>query len=119
MGSHSGFTSQLFNQSQHTPNPPLDKEDSSLDKILDDLFTIGAENIKKIEHKVPNRCDDITDYEDSDHEDGELPDLPTFSATNEFASICEQVLTSRGCNSRSPRLVLCGKVVAEIQQVAA
>ncbi|GKE89698.1 hypothetical protein Tco_1567173, partial [Tanacetum coccineum] len=38
-------------------------------------------------------CDDetvgITDYEDIDQEDGELPDLSTFSATNVFASICE------------------------------
>ncbi|GKC03582.1 hypothetical protein Tco_0995192, partial [Tanacetum coccineum] len=33
---------------------------------------------------------DITDYEDSDHKDGELSDLPIFSATNEFASVCEQ-----------------------------
>ncbi|GKA11761.1 hypothetical protein Tco_0691307 [Tanacetum coccineum] len=38
-----GFTSQFFNQSQHTPNPPSDKEDSSLDEILDDLFKIGGE----------------------------------------------------------------------------
>ncbi|GKG27873.1 hypothetical protein Tco_0406200 [Tanacetum coccineum] len=85
------FTSQFFNQSQDTPNPPLDKEDSTLDEILDDLFRIGAENIRKMEHEVLNRCDDITDYEDSDQEDGELPDLPIFSATNEFASVCEQV----------------------------
>nr|GEW89438.1 hypothetical protein [Tanacetum cinerariifolium] len=69
----------------------MDKEDSSLDKILDDLFRIGAENIRKIKHEVPNRCDDITDYEDSDQEDGELSDLSTFSTTNEFASACEQV----------------------------
>ncbi|GKA64645.1 hypothetical protein Tco_0764352 [Tanacetum coccineum] len=86
-----GFTSQFFNQSQHTPKPHLDKEDSSLDEILDDLFRIGAENIRNMEHKVPNRCVDITDYEDSDQEDGELPDLPTFSAINEFANVCEQV----------------------------
>ncbi|GJR26526.1 hypothetical protein Tco_1102758 [Tanacetum coccineum] len=66
-----GFTSQFFNQSQHTPKPPLDKEDSSLDEILDDLFKIGAENISKMEHEVPNRCDDITDYEDSEQEDVE------------------------------------------------
>nr|GEW89878.1 hypothetical protein [Tanacetum cinerariifolium] len=57
------FTSNFFNQSQHTPNPPLDKEDS-LDEILDDLFKIGAKNIRKMEHELPNRCDDITDYED-------------------------------------------------------
>ncbi|GJY61883.1 hypothetical protein Tco_0462540 [Tanacetum coccineum] len=65
-----GPTSQFFNQSQHIPNPPLDNEDSSLNEILDDLFRIGVDNIRSIEHEVPNRCDDetvdITDYEDSD-----------------------------------------------------
>nr|GFB00183.1 hypothetical protein [Tanacetum cinerariifolium] len=80
-----GFTSQFFNQS---PNPPLDKKDS-LDEILDDLFKIGAENIRKMEHEVPNRCNDINNYEDCDQEDGKLPDLPTFSATDEFASVCK------------------------------
>ncbi|GJR98282.1 retrovirus-related pol polyprotein from transposon TNT 1-94 [Tanacetum coccineum] len=49
-----GFTSQFFNQSQHTPNRPLDKEDSNLDEILDDLFKIGAENLRKMEHEIPN-----------------------------------------------------------------
>ncbi|GKA93377.1 hypothetical protein Tco_0815363 [Tanacetum coccineum] len=44
-----------------------------------------------MEHEIPNKCDDITDYVDSDQEDGELPDLPTFPATNEFASDSEQV----------------------------
>ncbi|GJW88419.1 hypothetical protein Tco_0163759 [Tanacetum coccineum] len=67
----------------------------NLDEILDGLFGIGAENLKKTEHEVPHRCDDktvdITNYKDSDHEDGELPDLFIFSATNEFASVCEQV----------------------------
>ncbi|GJV89951.1 hypothetical protein Tco_1533889, partial [Tanacetum coccineum] len=53
--------------------------------------TQGAENIRKMEHEVPNRCDDITDHVDSDQEDGELPDLPTFPATNEFANDSEQV----------------------------
>ncbi|GJT68834.1 hypothetical protein Tco_1020314 [Tanacetum coccineum] len=53
--------------------------------------TQGAENIGKMEHKILNRCNDITDYEDCDQEDGELPDLPTFFATNEFTSIYEQV----------------------------
>ncbi|GKC63677.1 hypothetical protein Tco_1096275 [Tanacetum coccineum] len=36
-------------------------------------------------------CDDITDYVDSDQEDGELHDLPIFPASNEFASDSEQV----------------------------
>ncbi|GKD32051.1 hypothetical protein Tco_1242829, partial [Tanacetum coccineum] len=67
------------------------KEDSSFDEILDDLFKIRVKYLRKIEHEIPNRCDDITDYVDSDQEDGELPDLPTFPATNEFASDSEQV----------------------------
>nr|GEU66358.1 retrotransposon protein, putative, Ty3-gypsy subclass [Tanacetum cinerariifolium] len=72
-----GFTSWFFNQSQHTPNLPLDKEDSSLDEILDDLFKIGAENLRKMEHEIPNMCDDNTDYMDSDQEDGKLLGLLT------------------------------------------
>nr|GEW59423.1 hypothetical protein [Tanacetum cinerariifolium] len=71
-----------------------DENDSSLEEILDDLFSVGAENLKKTEHEVQHRCDDkldINDYDDSDHEDGELHDLSVFSATNEFASACEQV----------------------------
>ncbi|GKA08457.1 hypothetical protein Tco_0687788 [Tanacetum coccineum] len=61
------------------------------DEILDDLFRIGAENIRKMEYEVPNRCDDINDYEDCDQEIGELLDLPNFYATNEIASDSEQV----------------------------
>ncbi|GJY44636.1 hypothetical protein Tco_0432849 [Tanacetum coccineum] len=41
-----------------------------------------------MEHEVPNRYDDITDYEESDQEDGELLNLPNFS-TNEFASLVQ------------------------------
>nr|GEV97794.1 hypothetical protein [Tanacetum cinerariifolium] len=71
------------------------QEDFIFDEILDALFIIGADNITNMEHKVPNRCDDetmdIIDYEDSNQVDGELPDPPTFSTTNVFASICEQV----------------------------
>nr|GEU29349.1 hypothetical protein [Tanacetum cinerariifolium] len=73
------------------PNPLLEKEDSSLDEILDDLFKIGAENLRKMEHKVANRRDDVNDFEDYDQEDGKLPDLPTFSVTDEFASNSEHV----------------------------
>ncbi|GJU53460.1 hypothetical protein Tco_1227174 [Tanacetum coccineum] len=69
----------------------LDKEDSSLDEILDDLLNIGAENLRKMKHEVPNRRDDVNDLEDYDQEDGELLDLPTFSATDEFTSNSEQV----------------------------
>nr|GEY56153.1 hypothetical protein [Tanacetum cinerariifolium] len=85
----------IFNQSQHTRNPPLDENDSSLYEILNDLFRLRAKNVRKTEHEVPHRCDDkildITNYEDSDHEDGELPDLPIFSDTNDFTSVCKQV----------------------------
>ncbi|GJS28133.1 hypothetical protein Tco_0488753 [Tanacetum coccineum] len=97
-----GFTSYFFNQPQHIPNPPLDKEDSSFDKILDDLFRIGPDNIRKYGNRISpsqnqhgQRCDDemvdIIDYEDSDHKDSELPDLPTFFATDKFASVYKQV----------------------------
>ncbi|GJW95691.1 hypothetical protein Tco_0175363 [Tanacetum coccineum] len=85
------FTSEFFNQLQYTPKLPLDDEESSFDKILDDLLRIGAENIRKMEHEVPNRCDDINDYKDCDQENGELLDLSTFSAANEIASDSEQV----------------------------
>ncbi|GJZ75131.1 hypothetical protein Tco_0639596 [Tanacetum coccineum] len=44
-----------------------------------------------MEHEIPNRYDDITNYVDSNKEDGELRDLPTFPATNEFASDSEKV----------------------------
>ncbi|GJR90358.1 hypothetical protein Tco_0214369 [Tanacetum coccineum] len=63
-------------------------QDSSLDEILDDLIRIGAENIRRTKHEVPNRCDDKT-VGNTDYEDGELPDFPTFSVTNIFASVCE------------------------------
>ncbi|GKC31440.1 hypothetical protein Tco_1038734 [Tanacetum coccineum] len=66
-------------------------QESSFDEILDDLFRIGAKNIRKMELEVLNRCDDINDYEDCDQENGELLNLPTFSATNEIASDSEQV----------------------------
>nr|GEX03185.1 hypothetical protein [Tanacetum cinerariifolium] len=72
------------------------ENDSSLDVIMEDLFRIGVENLKKTKHEVPHRCDDktvdVTDYEVSDHDDGEFPDLPIFFATNEFATVCEKVV---------------------------
>ncbi|GKB27638.1 ribonuclease H-like domain-containing protein [Tanacetum coccineum] len=73
-----------------------------------------------MEYEVPNRWDDeivdITDYKDSDQEDGELLDLLTFSATNEFSNVYEHVLAAWEWISRSIRPVLCCKVVADIQQ---
>ncbi|GJZ89164.1 hypothetical protein Tco_0660946 [Tanacetum coccineum] len=89
--SHSRFYILMFQLITTPPNPLLDKEDSSLDEILDDLFKIGAKNLRKMEHEVPNRRDDVNNFKDYYQEDGELPDLPTFSATDEFASNSEQV----------------------------
>ncbi|GJV15646.1 hypothetical protein Tco_1360969 [Tanacetum coccineum] len=85
----------IINSMHHNNTVDIDNmtieeyEDSSLDEILDELFKIGAETLKKTEHEIPNWCDDLTDHVDSDQEDGELPDLPTFPATNEFASDSE------------------------------
>ncbi|GJY65233.1 zf-CCHC domain-containing protein [Tanacetum coccineum] len=58
-----GFISQFFNQSSQTPNLPLDKNGSSFEEILDDLFRIGAEKLRRMEHEVLNRCDDETDVD--------------------------------------------------------
>ncbi|GJU74430.1 hypothetical protein Tco_1265835 [Tanacetum coccineum] len=54
-----GFTPQFFAQPPHIPNTPVDKKDSSFDDILDDLFRIEAENLKRMgQEKVQNGCDD-------------------------------------------------------------
>ncbi|GJS33058.1 hypothetical protein Tco_0531440 [Tanacetum coccineum] len=89
------INSMTFSINHHTPDPRLDKKDSSFDEILDDLFRIGAENMRRTEHEFRNRCDykivENTDHEDGGQEDGELSDLPSFFVTNVFASVCEQV----------------------------
>ncbi|GKC04488.1 hypothetical protein Tco_0996098 [Tanacetum coccineum] len=62
------------------------KKDSDFDEILDDLFRIGAKNIKRMGHdKVHNRCDDDTsrdrnikadvDLEEDQEEDGDGGDV--------------------------------------------
>ncbi|GJS85121.1 hypothetical protein Tco_0751662 [Tanacetum coccineum] len=87
-----GFTSQF--QSPQKPNPPLDKKDSNFEKILNDLLRIRAENLRRMEHEVLNRCDDKTvgniDHEDGDQENEDILNFPIFLVTNEFASVCEQ-----------------------------
>ncbi|GKD90412.1 hypothetical protein Tco_1365919, partial [Tanacetum coccineum] len=62
-----GFTPQFVAQTPHTPNTPVDKKGSCFDEILDDLFKIGAENLKRMgqENFQNNICeqdvdDDIT-----------------------------------------------------------
>ncbi|GJT01979.1 hypothetical protein Tco_0823148 [Tanacetum coccineum] len=39
------------------------KKDSSFGEILYDLFRMGAENLRRMEHEVPNRCNEETDEE--------------------------------------------------------
>ncbi|GJY33965.1 hypothetical protein Tco_0418434 [Tanacetum coccineum] len=79
----------FFAQPQHTPNTHVDKKDSVFDEILDDLFRIGAENLKRMGHeKVQSGCDDNTSR-DTNHESGNLFNFPTFPTTNEFAYIWE------------------------------
>ncbi|GKD07226.1 hypothetical protein Tco_1186911 [Tanacetum coccineum] len=74
----------------HTTSTPLDKKDSGLDEILDDLFRIRAENLKRIEQeKVQNGCDDDISR-DTNHESGNHLNFPISPVTNEFASVCEQ-----------------------------
>ncbi|GJY29000.1 hypothetical protein Tco_0404767, partial [Tanacetum coccineum] len=86
-----GFTTQFFDQSPYTPNPPLDKKDSSFKEILDDVFRIGAENLRSMEQdECPNGCDDEK-VRDNHQEKGDLLNFPTFSVTNVFASVCEHV----------------------------
>ncbi|GKA19647.1 hypothetical protein Tco_0699562 [Tanacetum coccineum] len=67
----------------------MDKKDYGFYEILDDLFRIGAENLKRIgQEKVENRCDDDTSM-DTNHESGNLLNFPIFPATNEFSCISE------------------------------
>ncbi|GKD37662.1 hypothetical protein Tco_1257869 [Tanacetum coccineum] len=84
-----GFTSQFFVQSPQTPNLPLDTKDSNIEEILDELFRVGAECLRRIEHEVLNMCDEET-FGDTNHESGNLLNFPTFPVTNEFASVCIQ-----------------------------
>ncbi|GJV59420.1 hypothetical protein Tco_1465520, partial [Tanacetum coccineum] len=68
----------------------LRRNDSDFDEIMDDLFRIGAENLKRIrQDKFQNRCDDETSR-DMNHESDNHLNFPIFSASNEFSSKCEQ-----------------------------
>ncbi|GKB45701.1 hypothetical protein Tco_0896454 [Tanacetum coccineum] len=47
-----------FSLDHQTPNTPVDKKDSDFDEILDDLFILGAENLRRMgQEKVQNGCD--------------------------------------------------------------
>ncbi|GJV54957.1 hypothetical protein Tco_1455962 [Tanacetum coccineum] len=51
LSNHSyGLTAYFFALPPHTPN--TSKKDSDFDKILDDLFRTGTENMKRIRHDI-------------------------------------------------------------------
>ncbi|GJV59636.1 hypothetical protein Tco_1465736 [Tanacetum coccineum] len=84
------FTPQFFAQPPNTPNTHVDKKDSDFDEILDDLFSVGAKNLRRMgQEKVQHGCNFDTSR-DTNHESGNLLNFPIFPATNEFSSIYEQ-----------------------------
>ncbi|GJR90152.1 hypothetical protein Tco_0214163 [Tanacetum coccineum] len=49
LNNHSySFSPQFFAQPPNTPNTPEDKKDSDFDEILDDLFSVGAKNLRRM-----------------------------------------------------------------------
>ncbi|GKE91441.1 hypothetical protein Tco_1572536 [Tanacetum coccineum] len=63
LSNHSyGFTLQFLAQP-----PPSIKKDSDFDKILDDLFRTGAENMKRMGHDIVQ--DSIWEQDDDSEED--------------------------------------------------
>ncbi|GJY21399.1 hypothetical protein Tco_0393965 [Tanacetum coccineum] len=75
LSNHSyGFTPQFFAQPPHIPN--TSKKDSDFDKILDDLFRTGAENIKRIGHDIVQDSiwEQDDDSEENQEEDGDDED---------------------------------------------
>ncbi|GJR67222.1 hypothetical protein Tco_0013287 [Tanacetum coccineum] len=84
------FTPHFFAQPLNTPNTPVDKKDSDFNEILDDLFILGAKNLRRMgQEKVQNGCD-IDTSRDRNHESGNHLNFPILFATNEFSSICVQ-----------------------------
>ncbi|GJV51957.1 hypothetical protein Tco_1447698 [Tanacetum coccineum] len=79
LSNHSyGFTPQFFAQPPHTPN--TSKKDFDFDKILDDLFRTGAENIKRMGHDIVQdniweQDDDSEEDQEEDGDDGDIFDM--------------------------------------------
>ncbi|GKD41200.1 hypothetical protein Tco_1261407, partial [Tanacetum coccineum] len=73
-----GFTPQFFAETPHTPNTPVDKKDFDFDKILDDLFRIGADNLKGMGQDIfqDSICKQDVNLEEDWEEDGD--DRDTF-----------------------------------------
>ncbi|GKD54319.1 hypothetical protein Tco_1287706 [Tanacetum coccineum] len=73
-----GFTPQFFAQPQHTPN--TSKKDSYFDKILDDLFRTGTENMKRMGYDIGHdsiweQDDDSEEDQEEDGDDGDTFDM--------------------------------------------
>ncbi|GJQ98279.1 hypothetical protein Tco_0009418 [Tanacetum coccineum] len=87
--SHS-FAPQFFAQPPNTPNTPVDKKDSDFDEILDDLFSIGAKNLRRMgQEKIQHGCN-VDTSRDTNHESGNLLNFSILPVTNEIFSNCEQ-----------------------------
>ncbi|GJU64724.1 hypothetical protein Tco_1246559 [Tanacetum coccineum] len=72
---------------------------SQLEEILDDLFRIRVENLKRMEQEeVHNGCNDEKSG-DIDQEDGDLLNLPIFPIINVFANVCKQVKDNINVNT--------------------
>ncbi|GKB77665.1 hypothetical protein Tco_0944560 [Tanacetum coccineum] len=68
-----GFTPQFFTQPPNTPNTPVDKKDFEFDKILEDLFIIGADNLKRMGQDIvqDSICKQDTDLKEKQEKDGD------------------------------------------------
>ncbi|GJV37009.1 hypothetical protein Tco_1409486 [Tanacetum coccineum] len=78
LNNHSyGFTPQFFAQTPHTPNAPVDKKDSEFDKILDDLFRMGVDNLKRMRQDIVQDSifEQDVDLEEDQEEDGNDEDI--------------------------------------------
>ncbi|GJR81869.1 hypothetical protein Tco_0152654 [Tanacetum coccineum] len=77
------FTPQFFAQPPNTPNIPVDKKDSDLDEILDVLFRIGAENLRRMGQENVQNGRDVDTSRDTNHEsdddDGNTYDIWDFT----------------------------------------
>ncbi|GJY23825.1 hypothetical protein Tco_0397483 [Tanacetum coccineum] len=93
-----GFRPQFFTQPPRTSNTHVDKKDSALGEILDDLFKIGAENLRRIrEEKIQNGvCEQDVDLEKEEPQVEHGDDRDTYDIwdiTVEDVELIRQLLT--------------------------
>ncbi|GJX41861.1 F-box domain containing protein, partial [Tanacetum coccineum] len=72
------------------PNTLVDKKDSDFDEILDDLFSVGVKNLRRMGQEKVQNGRNVDTSGDTNHKSGNLLNIPIFPTTNEFSSICEQ-----------------------------